>query len=413
MKILFTLLLISGFTSGIRLKFGDGININYSQIFMIILLIYYILFMRKKGRKLKLKWFDYLIILYPLTNIFSSIIFSPDTLQSIKTCITIISFMLVYFITKLYVFYCEDNIKVIDDIYYFNIISIILGIISFIISLTGIKYENIGASYKNLIIIPSIKSLSYEPNLFAMISAVMFTLCIAAYFYHYQKYNKILVTMLVLVGIILSFTRTIYAAIPISILISLIILIHKKSTYFVKILIISVFAVITIKIIASYSEIVRDTLIERYVNLFNFEEGSGANRTTLYRLALTSLNDSLVFGKGTNTSQTDFYNKYTGVSEHYAARKGWLTGAWIQSLHDTGIIGFLIIISIFVYSIVMNIKPFNKANTKEFKTLFLWFFMGNIIIAIGSQMSSSLFISFPWIFWGINSAIIQKYYMQE
>ena len=149
-------------------------------------------------------------------------------------------------------------------------------------------------------------------------------------------------------------------------------------------------------------------LAERVTSIFDFESGSGAARVLGYEIAINSFVDHPILGNGTNTAATEFYNQYTGEVENLHATKGYLSGAWIQSLHDTGIIGFIITMSIFGVSIAMNYRAYKCSDSKEHKIIFMGFFIGNIVIAISSQLTSSLFISFPWIYWGINTALVQK-----
>ena len=64
-------------------------------------------------------------------------------------------------------------------------------------------------------------------------------------------------------------------------------------------------------------------------------------------------------------------------------------------------------LGIFVSILIANHSLFTKLkNDDERKGIVLGFLGGNIILFISSQLSSSLWISFPYVYWGINMAFI-------
>jgi len=205
----------------------------------------------------------------------------------------------------------------------------------------------------------------------------------------------------------LAFTRSVYFALPFAVLLSLILFSKSILRNLWKYGIVILIGIIVYQLVLSNYSSLNSLFVKRATSIFDFESGSGARRILGYEIAFNSFVDHPIFGNGTNTAATEFINQYTGETENLFTSKGYLSGAWIQSLHDTGIIGFIIMMSIFTVPIVMNYRAYKCSNSKEHKTIFMGLFIGNIVVAISSQLTSSLYISFPWIYWGINAALTQ------
>ena len=376
---------------------------------MLVGIVYNKIYKSELEKSIEIDLLDYMILMYLISNIVSSALFSPTPQQSLKSCLTIASYILIYYVTKEYSFRLHDQEKVIEIVYVLNLCSMIIGISFFILSISEILHENIGITFDNLKAdLPSIRSLSFEPNLFAVTTATIGGLSFAAIISEIKKYRHPITIILIIISIMLTFTRSVYFALPFAVFVSLIIFSKSIFRNLWKYGIIILIGIVIYDVVFSKSESLDSLLVERVTSIFDFESGSGAARVLGYEIAFNSFVDHPILGNGTNTAATEFYNQYTGEVENLHATKGYLSGAWIQSLHDTGIIGFIITMSIFAVSITMNYKAYKNSNTKEYKTIFMGFFIGNIVIAISSQLTSSLFISFPWIYWGINTALIQK-----
>ena len=124
---------------------------------------------------------------------------------------------------------------------------------------------------------------------------------------------------------------------------------------------------------------------------------------------MNGLSESPLIGNGTFSAETRIFNIYANEYQEQFGGPGWLTGTWIQSLHDTGIIGFLIVLGLFGSILLANLRIFKQiSNPTIEKSMILGFIGGNIVIIVSSLLSSSLWISFPYIFWAINMAFIAK-----
>jgi O-Antigen ligase len=409
----YILLLLSAFTSGIRFDVPVGssiVPVSLSQIFSILLVIHYLV-----ARKRILTTMagtsstcTFLIILYFLSNVVSSIFFSPTSVQSLRSCINIFGFFVIYFIVKQYTRYLKEEEKAIDKLYWMNVGSMIFGLCMVVISIVDIAYENIGVSTGHVEGTSSIRSLSHEPNFFSMITAVVGVFTLTALLTKNKKHGNYFILLLITVSVLLSYTRSVYVSVAVVMVIMGIMLFKFYSAYLLRFTYLLVAAFVFLVIIVSGSGI-HSFLVGRITEMFNFEEGSGQARVIAYQLVYDETVEHPLMGNGTMSANTGTYNAFTGAPQYVFGGPGWLSGAWIQSMHDTGIVGFIILMSIFLYMIWINYTAYKENRTTERGWYFLAFFGGNIILSITAQVSSSLYISFPWIYWGINEAFLSTY----
>ena len=152
---------------------------------------------------------------------------------------------------------------------------------------------------------------------------------------------------------------------------------------------------------------IKIALASRVTTLFDFKKGSGAGRAFGYELGIKGFKKNPLFGNGTLSADTRFYNPYRRIYQEHFGSPGWLNGAFIQALHDTGIIGLLIVAAIYLVVIFQNLNLYRKLPRETLeKSVVLGFLVGNFILLVTSQLSSTLWISFPYIFWAINLAYI-------
>lgn len=415
-KAIVSISLISVFTTGVILSVpglgGQSINIDLARlvitimIFVFIVRLPFILMTISTG----LVGVFPVIFLYPVVNILSTLFRFGLEFSKMKPVVLIGIFVLsytcvVYILNKLDLF--DSTLKWFLRLIF---VSSLIGIGFFILSLiTG--NGNIGVSLGHVGFLPSIRSLTFEPNLFAVITSLGIVYHLSEWFCTGKVKNPLILAILV-ISVLLSFTRSIYLALVVVTFIGVWSSGRKKV---VSALFKSAGIIIIIFSILVWLEtpIVYDTFLilsERLLNLFNFTEGSGWSRYIAYVIGISGFLSSPIFGQGTMSANTTVFNPFTNEYYDAVSEPGWLTGAWIQSLHDTGIVGFSITIGMFI-TIIINNWYLLKKETDSFKrTILLFFLLSSVLIFISSQISSSLWILFPWFFWALNSAFIGKHY---
>src|SRR6267154_894778 len=197
-KGLFIILMVTAFTSDVVIA-GPSFNLNLSQIVSValfILLTIYSLINRKKFPVLHKDHTSLFIYLYFLSNLFSSLFFAPNKSFSLKGSLIVLSYVMIYVTTRWSLKFLHDKNKIVKGLVNYNMLMAVVGLLCMITAfVTGA--ENFGVSYGHLAQsgvdtlrspIPSIKSLSVEPNLFAIITAVVFCLTLSGYLF-WKKTN--------------------------------------------------------------------------------------------------------------------------------------------------------------------------------------------------------------------------------
>lgn len=411
---LFNLLLLSAFLGALKvpIKFGNfSINLSLSQIifFLILLCILNSNSFKNSFSKGKLiKDYPSLFIgLYFFLNLISSL-FVAGNWESIKGSFVILVYCSIFFVTRYLAQLFVNSIESINKLFYYNFLSVLFGLGAMIYSLVLSPGRNIGVATGHLESgVPSIRSLSFEPNIFAIITSSI--LCLYISFYIYTKRVKFdyKVFLLVILAILFSYTRSVYLTFAVSILA---IIYLSGRVKLAKILIYSFFFLIFGSLILSFTDnSIVDSIVKRSTNITNIEEGSAVGRIEAYNIGYKGFIKSPIFGNGTMTADTRVFHDIDLEYKNLHGSAGWLTGFWIQSLHDTGILGLFVTCGLLFSFLRTNFVAFRKEKKDIVrKSLYLGFFAANIIISITTQASSVMWISFTYIFWGVNMAIIDQ-----
>lgn len=418
LKTLLGILILTAFTSGIKVG-GESYGLTLSQIFAILIFVF--LFVASAANQWQIPvfftdWTSVFIYLYFASNLFSSILISPNKAQSLKGCVSILLYVLIYTTVRWLMKFMQDNQAVVRRLMKFNALSGIFGLSCMVISyLTG--KENIGITYGQLGTagigglegsVPSIRSLALEPNMFSITAAAVLCLNLSVYLLWKKSAVQLITIALLSLAVLFAYTRSVYIGMGVAVLVLILLsgrvkLLISLANYFIALMLIGVVLYLALPDKSS----VKIALGARISTLTDFTSGSGAGRLEGYRIGLEGFRESPLFGKGTFSAKTSIFNIYTNEEQERFGGHGWLTGLWIQSLHDTGIFGFIIVFSLFGSLFYANFKIFKRLDGANInKSIVLGFIGGNTVIIISSFLSSSLWISFPYIFWAINLSFL-------
>jgi O-antigen ligase len=414
------LLILTAFCSGVVIELGIA-TANLSQIAAILLIILLVIYSAIKNKSALVLYTDrpsLFLYLYFVSNLFSSLLFSPVKGQSIKGCMVIASYIMIYISVRWAMKFILDHKVAVKKLLRYNLWSAVLGLVCMVTSLAQSGRENIGVSLGQLGTarietvenpLPSIQSLSIEPNIFAIITATLLVLNLSIYLLTQKSKKKLLIIILLSTAVLFAYTRSVYLALFISLFFLIIFaqrarLLISVANYVVIILVL----ITTLFIFLPNDNDVKNALVSRATTLMDFSKGSGAGRVIGYQIAYEGFKNHPLAGNGTLSAKTEFYNKYKKKYQERMGSAGWLNGVLIQSMHDTGIVGILIYFGLCASLVLANFSVYRTLeNSSVEKSIVLGFITGNIILLIASQASSTLWISFPYIYWGINMAFIK------
>lgn len=413
-------MIFSAFASGLSRDVGP-VTIALSHVLLLLLLGYEVLVSSFSRQRVPILFRDdisFLLYLFLFSNLASSLLFSAHRLQSLKGCAPLVAGVLIYTAIRAGIRLMNDSQGSISKLMLFNLLSAGFGLGCMALAMiTGT--ENIGVSFGHLAIgmtslmagiPPSIRGLGVEPNLFSISTAVVLCLPLARFMTGERTRREWLVLSVLCFAIVFAYTRSVYGAL---LLIVLTFMMLSRQTRVIKRVAIfggiALLMVLVLGIALPEENRVKKAFTERIDTMFDFESGTGGGRLLGYKAAWTSFLERPLLGKGTLSAETSIYNPYTGLYQERMGGEGWLTGSGIQALHDTGILGFVILMGLFGMLIWKNYRLFLRLSPMDDqRSLAMGFLGGNIIILITSQLSSPLWTAFPYIFWAINAEFIRS-----
>lgn len=411
-------MIFSAFATGLS-KDAGPVTISLSHVLLLLLLGYEVLLSAFTHQRVPILFRDdisFLLYLFLFSNLASSLLFSAHRLQSLKGCAPLIAGVLVYTAMRTGIRLMNDTSGSVKKLMLFNLLSAGFGLGCMALAMiTG--SENIGVSFGHLAIgmttlmgniPPSIRGMGVEPNLFSIGTAVVMCLPLARFMTGERTRREWLVLTVLGFAVLFAYTRSVYGAL---LLVVVAFMILAKQTKVIKRVAMFVgFALlitVVLSIVLPEDNLVKKAFAERVDTMFDFQGGTGGGRLLGYKAAWTSFLERPLLGKGTLSAETSIYNPYTGLYQERMGGEGWLTGSGIQALHDTGILGFAILMGLFGILIWKNYRLFLRLPpTDGDRILVMGFLGGNIILLITSQLSSPLWTAFPYIFWAINAEFI-------
>lgn len=412
------IILFSCFCSALRIEIGS-VGISLSHLTIPFLVVFPL--MRKSWNHLKVPLFyDNASVFLYLTwavSLVSTILLSGLPARSITGSINFSSFILLFIAIQWLLMTIDPN-RIVKTLLKSANVSAIIGLFCLVGAMIS-GQPNIGATYDHINqlnlstitkAIPSIRSLSIEPNLFGILTASVLAIYVAIYFD--QKSKRVLNSILLLgTVLVLSYTRSAFIGLIIAIL--LMAILSKKwsiiSTVIKSGVVGILFFGLLLAVLPSDSSFKKAISYKLGSGMFDFSSETGIPRLTSFHESINGFSKSPLIGNGIFSANNVFVNPNTFEVTGTAGPIGWLNGLFIQALHDSGIIGLLGWCFFFFFLVYKNYKMYKRLPPSFEKSVMLGFVGGNIVIFVGSQASSIVWIAFPFVYWGINLTLLRQY----
>lgn len=393
----------------------QGSYIRVYQVLFLIMLFFYIIYEIKKVEKIKdIKInFHTPLLMYMGLWVFSYF-FAIVNLISIKDFIVVLigqAFLIVMYYALFNYFIdnsIEKNGKYYEYFIYGAIAIVLIGIIQWIIGMTGIE---VGLTHKSALGIARPTSLMRETDWYGMVC--MYCTCILIVHLTSEKYfiNKKLNVIFLsgsICGLFLSMTRAAMLGVVIAVGVLLFFKEYRKKLlkYFGILFILAL-------VVAGTLCITNLSLAQKYFNRLNpittmrSDQGASNSRVYAYRLTMDYIKLHPIVGNGVGglnllSSDENIRLKYAGGGELNSGRGN--ANIIMSSLFDTGIIGTVFLIVI-LYKLLSIIYKFSK---KYNDTIAMAFFIGFISLLIDFMFNNGLRFGFMWVAMAIIMARISK-----
>jgi hypothetical protein len=262
--------------------------------------------------------------------------------------------------------------------------------------------------------IPSIRSFAIEPNLFGIVTASVFAIYLAIYL-TWDKSSKIIWPIALLgITLILSYTRSAFMGVIFSVFIMAFIskqwkVLARVFQYGLAFVVVISLLILILPDESSFKQAISYKL---GLGMIDVSSGTAIPRLVALQESINGFVKSPLIGNGIFSANNIFINPHTFEVTGTAGPIGWLNGLFIQSLHDTGILGLLSWVCFFFFLLHFNYRIFKKLPPSFERSVVLGFIGGNIILLVGSQASSVVWIAFPFVYWAINLSILRQYRSQ-
>lgn len=221
------------------------------------------------------------------------------------------------------------------------------------------------------------QGLLFEPNFLG--SACAMWLCLLyAYRRTFTSRALLVHTLLLTSALILTLTRAAWLSAILVAVVAVLRTLPRRPGLVVTALSLasaSLLAIVTVMPISA-----REDISARLRGLFDFTSGTGRFRAEGWEVALDQLTsyDAWVFGLGTNSYSQRNVSAFTSSGE------GYLGNFWLGLIYDTGIIGFLLIVT--ALALIAN------SATRKTEMLLL---IG--VVGLNSLTTSPLWFAYPWV----------------
>ena len=341
-----------------------------------------------------------------LANIVSSYLYSPelDKTKSYQSCFLFALYISMYFFTVNVLAERKELIKKIPFLLVaVGILQALYSLAALLLLSGGFIIFGVSRSQKPSLGI-SVNGGFQESNIFAAFIVVV-TLMLLAHIIARSRWQKGLrlyaALALVILILLLTFTRAAWISFAVVALMTLFVLRPRTNIFnprsLTVITAVVVFFILVALPIGNYTSSFTGGSVtgisERIGNLINFSEGSGAGRLEVQTRAIQKWQKSPILGNGTFA----FPAEETGTAAHGS----WLYSSLIQSLHDTGVVGFVFLLWIYIGGLVVGIRGYLQCKTIFWKATLAGGTLGWLALIIASQASSFMWLSFPWIFLGV------------
>ena len=89
-----------------------------------------------------------------------------------------------------------------------------------------------------------------------------------------------------------------------------------------------------------------------------------------------------------------------------ATGRGYWMSSFIQALYDTGLLGAVALLAMYLVVTVAPWRASSRALDAGERDLLLACAIGNALLMLTSQLASFLWVGFPWIFMGLTTAAV-------
>jgi O-antigen ligase len=361
---------------------------------------------RRLRVELRLRTFDYFLIVYVALNFFTSAVTSPQPHLTLRwatlNAIVVSPYFLIRFLIK-----DEKGLhRAFQLLLWVGAVESVYGVLCFLSN--HIFETSVGVEVGQYGAIPGIYGTQFEANVFGSYTgccAIMFL----AYFLLSQEPRRAwygwgfaITTMAALV----SLARSVLLALPVAAALVVWIALKQGELRIRKV--VPLAAAVGLLLLL-FSPILMNLVRERFSTIDLSQISS--DDTTLSRLlqvavAIEDVQARPMLGTGTASFHLFFDpNDYPAGFAGEAEEPGWISNTPLRILHDTGVVGLMIFLLFVAYLAVAVRKAARNASARN-TAILTALFAGGLLYAIAFQASEATMLAFTWVHLGLLAAAV-------
>lgn len=331
------------------------------------------------------------LLAYTLINVVSTIFFARELTRGLKLDAEIGAALLIYVVVVAMLWNGRQLAPALRALWVVTVGEAALGLAlagMYVVHLStfGIQFDPFG--------LPMVFGTQWEANIFGSYLLGNFFLLLADYFAHHRSRWYLAGLMLIVAGIGVSMTRTVWLALILGALLFGLLLARARHAHFN---ILPIFAAVSLLALGGLILGSATPLAGRLADLINLQSSSASGRIIWFEAALSDWVHHPLLGSGTGSFN---YGAVPG------APHPWLPNLFLLTLHDTGLIGLAILI-LLLASFYRYVLPTLRTSGPA-ATLAAGAVTGVSVLVLAFQTTSGFWFAYPWILVGLGVAIARQ-----
>lgn len=330
------------------------------------------------------------LLLYTACNIFSTVLFADEKVRGLKLDAEIVAACLAYMVVLGLCQNRADLRRAISILWFVTVAEATLGILFVALYVAhvgsyGVQLGDFG--------LPMAYGTQWEANIFGSYLLGNFFLLLGDYVSGKRDIGYTVGLIVVLAGILLSMTRTVWLALLVGLFVFALCMARRGMTVGrLKLLL----AIIPVLALAGLVLGASTPFAGRLLDVVNLGSSSASGRFTIFNDALADWHSNAIFGLGTGS-----FNVGASPGQPHP----WLPNLLLLTLHDTGIIGIAALVLLAVAFFTSATRALRFAGD-------LGPFVAGSIAAITAlliafQTTSGFWFLYTWIVFGLASAAVR------
>jgi hypothetical protein len=388
--------MVSGFKYTISGFYG-GISIRADQVALIILIAGLVLALLVGKVRLRQVPLLLPVVLYVGANFLSSALYAPEKGASYQGSLLLGVYVLMYIMTVTVLQAHPDKMKTaVRVLLILGVFQGLYALTAFIANKAGINLG--GVNDRQLENAISLQGGFEEPNLLGAFEAavgLMFLAFLTGKERGIRTGVAVSGLLLVLVVLGLTFTRAAWLGFMVGLVFILFLQKPERNIFNPRAAAVAtaLAAAMAIVIMPFVDTLTSGAISQRASDLLNFGSSSGEGRVQVQKVAIERWQKAELLGNGTLSLPPELASP--------SPAGGWLYSSVVQALHDTGIIGLVLLLWFQTGVLLIVMRGYRRAKDPFFKSSLAGFAAASVALFIASQASSFLWLGFPWIFSGI------------